>query len=197
MNDVLRKGTSALVTAALLPLVLLASCGEESPTGSTASAQSAAPPVSGQVEFSDSVDGVQAGLAFPEDWDVHRDFMDTLLIGFSPVGDDDPFAENVLVVFERRTAGATVDDYWQSANELLRITMNGYKLISATDATVGGRDAKRIVYVHQSTPSPVKVLQYIVLVGDTFFLIICSAHPPDYEEFQPIFEQIVQTFEVR
>jgi len=140
------------------------------------------------------VEGRGFSLACPQEWET-RAVMAAAIVLLSPQeGPADTFRENVNVVIEKLPAKMSLNDYQRGSMNTLRRILTDFKIHEQSAVTIGGAEARRLVYSHRMGMVKIKVLVDILVRERRGYSITCSAAPEQFDEFRGRFEEIVQSF---
>lgn len=135
-------------------------------------------------------------LYFPNTWEVKENYMETKVMGLSPVVDEeDTFRENINVTTENLIGKQTLSNYKKAVQSSLKKSMPGIELIETDDdVQLGNRKAYSHVFQDYTTTQPYKFKQYYFISNSRAYALTFTAETDTYDEYLPIAEQIASTF---
>jgi len=173
-----RLTTSLLATLAMLVVLSAGGCGPSQPQ-----AQTHANPEKG---FTITYPGTWHESTYGHGADVE----------IMPIDEDDPnvFRDNVLVRVESLRDPLTAEEYAGIKIAKGATIMPDYKEIEKGAGTLGGIEARRLVYSYTHGETPVTSIAYFAVSGRHGYMVLGSAVSNRFEEFKPTLEGIIATF---
>lgn len=107
---------------------------------------------------------------------------------------NDPFMENVNVVYEK-TGSASLEDYINgSLSQLDRL--NGFVNKGISYRTINGIRFGVVDYSHEYSGVPIDVRLFVTVNDGTGYVITCSAQGGEFSGWESTFEETIRTFEM-
>lgn len=136
-------------------------------------------------------------IQFPDGWTTKEHYLDTVLMGNSPLdGPDDTFSENVNVVVRKFSREMTEGDI-EGCHEAIAANATEFDLIEKGDVVVDGEKGQWHITSFSMEGKRIRNMQYFVTKGRLLFVITCTATPETFESHKSAFESIVKTFRFR
>ncbi len=132
-------------------------------------------------------------ITFPSGWGIRENFNDAAVVGVSPPSDsNDTHFESVNIAVEHLPDPMSVEEYFNAGLSFLKKIFQDFHQLSKVEDQVGGHQAIRTVYTFQE--GSVKVLSYMMTIGNKAFVIACTANKETYPVYESTFEEIVKSF---
>ena len=133
-------------------------------------------------------------IKYPSTW--HRKDNDkTVFIFMRPIElPGQQFQENINLV-TKPSKGHSVKDFAEATQSQIQSggLKNG-KLIKVDYLTIKGKDYTRIIFEHESGGVPLKCIYYLLVQNDREYAICCSAMRNNFDEYFPVFEEMIKSF---
>jgi hypothetical protein len=137
-------------------------------------------------------------IAVPADWETLHDMGQTRIVALVPESvDATEFRPNINVVIDGLAALMSEDEYWEYNEAQMGQMLSGFRTISTASAELAGAPAMRNVYEYQLGDETMHVLIYGMVGTERAYLISGTATKDRFAEFEPLFEQIIQSFMIR
>lgn len=135
-------------------------------------------------------------IKFPSSWDIKTGIMGTDVIALTPLEDvDDPFRENVNVIFTDLELPITREEYYSHNLKALQALLTDFHLEAMDRVDVDGEEAQRFIYTHRIGEIEAKVMQYLLLVNQRAYVITFTTDPDRFDDFSQVFNQVMETFD--
>ena len=194
-----------IVGAVLLLASSIVACGppkEVAPAPPTEQAAPPAPPP--PTKETKTYTNSQYGFSFdyPEDWDeMPQEMFEqeegaafVVAAGFwAPVACGGGFA-NVNVVRETLPSRVSVQAYWEENKQRVREELERYTIISERGTEINGVPAVKVVATFDYQVMPVQHVQAFLVEGKTGWVVTCTCTPDCWDEYEPTFSRIVDSF---
>ena len=129
-------------------------------------------------------------LQFPAGWVVEEHFMGTEVAAYLP----DPATRlTVNVVTEDLPGEITLDEYFDVSVSIGSMFEN-FVEYERGQATLNGIPARWLLYSYGSGQVSFKALAYLMVSGNTGFVLTCGSIPETFAQNRPVLEQIAGTF---
>lgn len=109
-------------------------------------------------------------------------------------GEDDPFQEEVLFIVEKVPPGMTLEGYRAAALSVLRRQTVEYEEDARGKMTVDDQPISWVNCWHRVLGEDRMALLYFMVKNRTALSIVCHAEPVMYDEYRPVFDEIVESF---
>jgi hypothetical protein len=131
-------------------------------------------------------------LTFPDGWKLRENYRDMPLVAVAPAGDADAFPVNLNVRLVGNPDGASLDEFYRNHfdEDIARAVHENFERIDVSDRQVGSHPAKRVVYTHRIAPDDLKSVAWLVLAGQRGYIITGNAALAQFNEYEPIFDQV-------
>lgn len=181
---------TALATGALLAPLALSGCGKPGPQ------TNAKAPAPGTTARRYTHEALGFSIAFPDDWDVRRDFESRFaFMGVSPKeGEDDPYGENVNVMAMSTPPGMSLEDFSAIQIQQARELLDNYARRGQSFETVNGERAARFDYAHTVDNQRIVSITHILLRDNIAYAITCSATLEQYDRYRAKMLEITNSF---
>lgn len=134
-------------------------------------------------------------ITFPADWEINDGYMGArAYIGMRPLKDGAGYRENVVVGFQEMDKEMPLTDYVLQFSKSMQVVFEDYKLVQTGDAVLNTAQAKYLILTYRLGDELIKAQVFILKNGTKIYQIICNAAPNIFDRYQPIFEQIANTF---
>jgi hypothetical protein len=136
------------------------------------------------------------GICVPRAWETVEEppallrFMEPLTSGA------DTWRERVDVFTAPLPAGVRLNTYAAATLKDLSDRLSEFKVISSVKADLDGMEARRSVYRYKVDGRPLKSLIYVIAADSKAYVLDCTTTPETYALYQPVFEGVVDSFEV-
>ena len=131
-------------------------------------------------------------IMYPGNWEPRE--ISVGFITLSPLDRPrDPFRENVNVVFENLPIPMTGQSYAIASLQSMGTQLQGFTILEQGPAVVAGMPGYYIVYQH-FMQQPLTVIAFFQVRGTRGYVVTCTASPPDFMRYRPMFTQIAGTF---
>jgi len=135
-------------------------------------------------------------IKFPKDWENKEGFMGTDVISLSPRENTaDQFRENVNVVVEKIPDGMSLNDYFNANLPKLSKVVQNFQNKETGTTTINDNDAQWLIYAGSIGTINLKSKQYYMVHDNKGYVITCSATPGTYDNFNSVFDEVVQSFQ--
>ena len=199
---------SRFVPIVLLALVLLvaSACGGGgvstptptpiAPTTPTPTAAPTSTPMAGYETYTDEVYGFS--ISYPEDWyevEVPEGGLwEPILVAYWAPSPCATFFSNFNVLQEKMSSSMSVQDYGEWLKYYL--VADGYTFISEEELTIGGRPAIKSVYTYTVYRPTTKLARAYLVEGKTAWVITCTISPECWNQYEPVFDTIINSFKL-
>ena len=123
--------------------------------------------------------------------------IDPALVVFAaPDVGTDPFRENVNVVVQELTELYMLEEYSTLALNSVEQLIQGYKLVSYSDATVAGNPGKKLEYTSTTDAETVGFMQVWTIKDGKVYVITYAAGKDDYAAFLPTVQDMITSFKI-
>ena len=134
-------------------------------------------------------------LAVPDGWEVLRDIGAMRLIVRAPSeGPADTFLENVNVVIDGLPATMTTEAWDDLNRSQMQAMLPGFVAGDTSFVEIGERSARRVAYTYQQGGRTLRGLSYTLLVADRAYILTATATEEAFEQFEPTFQTVVESF---
>ena len=131
----------------------------------------------------------------PEGWTKSDTFLmgSTFTFLRSPEEENDDFLENVNVVKEN-VGNASLEEYFDKSLSMMKSRITGFEEGASGNKVINGIEFKNLKYSHNYNGMPLAVDMYLAIHKQVGFVITCSATKQSLPQFQPTFDQVMQSF---
>ncbi|MBC2603632.1 DcrB-related protein [Puniceicoccus vermicola] len=134
-------------------------------------------------------------IQFPQDWSVKEGLPGTHVAGISPQTDPkDPFRDRFTVGSQPLKEGMTYDKYVDKNFDTLLSQLPGAQKINEGTRTVAGVEARELELFHRAGGQKTFLRIVMVEKSGRIFTLFCAGMNPDYENFRPTFDKILNSF---
>lgn len=134
-------------------------------------------------------------IAYPEGWNVKKDFETFAFMGVSPQeGEDDLYGENVNIVAMSTPKDMSLEDFAKMQIHGARKGLVDYARRGASYETINGNRAARFDYVHTIQDIRIVSITFIQVKDNIGYAINCSATMDDYDRYRALLLQIARSF---
>ena len=139
-------------------------------------------------------------IKHPSDWEVNRSGqMGTSFILFSPLSNEsDKFKENVNLLIQDLTGyNLNLDQYVEISEGQIKTIVTEGKIISSDRIKENEREYQRMVYTGKQGIFDLKFEQYYWVICNQAFVLTLTGEEKEFEEYQGIGEEILNSFEIK
>ena len=146
-------------------------------------------------QYENSTQGFR--VDYPEEWSRQNrdDFFATGVVFFSPLADEnDRFKERVSILVENLSNEMTLEEYTQQSLDEIK-QLSDPALAPAKEIALGANEGRQVVYRGEENGATVRRMQTWTVTGDRAYIITYTALPESYEEYLPLVEQTIASFD--
>jgi len=136
-------------------------------------------------------------IGLPDAWEKREGFMGTTVLALSAQeSSSDTFRENVNVAVEQLQFSMTEKKYVEASIAAMKIGLTDFTL-EKRGALAGEKGMiPYLIYSHRQGVFRLKVLAGLTAVGSRGYAISFSTTEENFDQWRPIFEKILRTFQV-
>jgi hypothetical protein len=135
-------------------------------------------------------------IKYPETW-TNIENNKTIFILIRPIENEEQrFRENVNLVITPAN-GVKLNKYSEMSLSQMNIFLKEYKKESTVFISLNGKEYAKTTYTHNANGLQLKVAFYQTIYKGKGFNITCSALIDTFNNFAPIFEEMISSFEVK
>lgn len=137
-------------------------------------------------------------MEIPEGWETYHDMgLMNVLVRGPQVSKKSAFQPSVNVIVDGSLAVMSEQEYWDQTATQFQQMLNGFTYITTAPIELDGTPGTRSVFEHTMNGHRLRVLNYTIITSDRAYVLTGTALQDQYEEFEPLFEQIMQSFRYR
>lgn len=104
---------------------------------------------------------------------------------------------NILIKCLPAPNGATVDMIFKGVLEGVPKVANTSQAVADGDVTIGGMPGKWIEVKNSENKPPIRQLVYVVVKNPRCYMVFCTAGETRFKEERPLFEEVIESLELR
>ena len=140
-------------------------------------------------------------IEVPRGWQIEeREKGPSPFIAFRPREKEDEIVFERVQVEVTDAPGRNLNVFYQKHVNKMEKSLAGFTIVSEGETKINDLPARWLVYTYTDKFITLKVqakaMQYMVIKGDSAYLITCIATVKSYDEYQPTFRKIVNTFQL-
>ena len=136
-------------------------------------------------------------ILIPKQWEITKDVMGADVVAIAPSLDpQDLFHENFNIISAKFDFPMSKEEYYSLNIRSLSDLLTDFDLENSEDVSIGGQDARKIVFTHRIGVVNVRVIQYLFLKGQKAVVLSFTADTLEYPKMRTQFDEMISTFKL-
>lgn len=138
-------------------------------------------------------------ICYPESWTLTEGFMGTVMTVVSPIpyrGSDMAVSYNVIVQDISSQGNYSIDQYTELTLNQLELMFTDPKIISVTDAPLGGIRGKEIIYAGTMGQFRLQWMCRFIFNNNKIYVITFGTTVKEFDKFKALGMDVMDSFEL-
>lgn len=134
-------------------------------------------------------------IKYPSTWEYNASERTEFILIRPLEKQDQVFRENVNLIISD-SQNLNLKEFTGVTKSQLKGQIRGYKELSTDYLELGGKKVARIIFQHNTYDLPLQAAYYIYLHNGKSYKITCTSTRKNFDEYKPIFQKIISSFNV-